>query len=244
MSPFRNLPRVKVRAIRMHRTKRPYLTPYDHAFASGPVFLRPESLAAARHMFEVPQDGELLCKIFDTFDSVAEVGRGLRLGLHSRAVSKNRGKVIRIGNDCAIRGIIRCNPGGSVKIGNTVYIGDGTILDSMSCITIGDATLLAHGVQILDNDSHPIDAAERESHFRSILGFNEGKKNFSIATEPVTIGRRCWIGFYSAIMKGVTIGDDSIVAAGSYVVKDVPSKCVVAGNPARVVKMLDDAVVR
>lgn len=53
---------------------------------------------------------------------------------------------------------------------------------------------------------------------------------------PITIGDDCWIGQYVRICKGVSIGNGSVVAANSVVTKDVPANCIVAGNPARVVK--------
>ena len=94
-----------------------YLTPYDHAFASGPVFTRPASIAAARGNFDRPEDADLLWRIFEAFESLAVSGERLRLGLKARIVSKNREKMVTIGSDCAIRGIIRCEPGGRVSIG-------------------------------------------------------------------------------------------------------------------------------
>jgi acetyltransferase-like isoleucine patch superfamily enzyme len=59
-----------------------------------------------------------------------------------------------------------------------------------------------------------------------------------IATAPVKIGAHVWIGFNSIILKGVTIGDRSVVAAGSVVTKDIPADVLVAGNPARVIRSL------
>ena len=56
------------------------------------------------------------------------------------------------------------------------------------------------------------------------------------ANAPIIIGENCWIGTSVRICKGVTIGDNSIVAACSVVTKDVPANCVVAGNPAKIVK--------
>jgi acetyltransferase-like isoleucine patch superfamily enzyme len=215
-----------------------YLTPYDHAFASGPVFTRPASIAAARGNFDRPEDGDLLWQIFEAFDSFAASGERLRLGLKARIVSKNREKMVTIGSDCAIRGVIRCEPGGRVSIGNTVYVGDDVIISAQERVSIGDVTLIAHGVHIFDNDSHPTDPTQREAHFKAILGV-PSMGGYKVATRPVSIGRRCWIGFNSAIMKGVTIGDEAIVAANSMVIADVPPQTLVAGNPARPVKSFE-----
>jgi acetyltransferase-like isoleucine patch superfamily enzyme len=216
-------------------SRRLYMTPYDHAFASGPVFTRPESLEAARAEFDRAEDADLLWRIFEAFSTHATSGARLRLGLKARIVSKNREPMVTIGDDCAIRGILRCEPGGRISIGSTVYIGDDVIISAQSGISIGDTTLLAHGVQIFDNDTHPTDPAEREAHFKAILGVPHSG-SYQIATRPVRIGGGCWLGFNSAVMKGVTIGDGSIVAASSVVIDDVPPRSLVAGNPARVVK--------
>lgn len=215
-----------------------YLTPYDHAFASGPVFTRPASLAASRGNFDRADDGDLLWRIFEAFDAFATSGERLRLGLKARIVSKNREKMMTIGSDCAIRGTIRCEPGGRVSIGNTVYIGDDVIISAQAQISIGEVTLIAHGVHIFDNDSHPTDPEQREAHFKAILGVPSSGE-YRVASRPVTIGRRCWIGFNSTIMKGVTIGDEAIVASNSVVIADVPAQTLVAGNPARPVKSFE-----
>jgi acetyltransferase-like isoleucine patch superfamily enzyme len=215
-----------------------YLTPYDHAFASGPVFARPASVAASRANFDRAEDGDLLWRIFEAFEAFAVSGERLRLGLKARIVSKNRDKMVRIGSDCAIRGTIRCEPGGRVTIGDTVYVGDDVIISAQANIAIGDVTLIAHGVHIFDNDSHPTDPVQREAHFKAILGVATSGE-YKVASRPVTIGRRCWIGFNSAIMKGVTIGDEAIVASNSVVIADVPPKTLVAGNPAKPVKSFE-----
>ena len=62
------------------------------------------------------------------------------------------------------------------------------------------------------------------------------KLSNSVRTSPIVIGNHVWIGRRAMIMKGVTIGDGAVVAAGAIVTKDVPPNCVVAGVPARVVK--------
>ena len=219
---------------------RPYLDPHDHAFANGPVFARPASPEAARALFDRPEDGDRLWAVFDAFDRGAELGRGVRLSLSARLVTPDGERRVRIGGDCAIRGVIRCEEAGEVEIGSLVYIGDGAIISARTRVEIGDGSLLAHGVQVFDNDTHPLDPAEREAHFRTILKLDP-RRGFTVASSPVAIGRRCWIGFGAAVMKGVSMADGSIAAAGAVVTADVPSHCIVAGNPARIVRRIGDA---
>jgi len=91
-------------------------------------------------------------------------------------------------------------------------------------IIIGDACMIAHGVYISDADWHGIyDRAEPVGN-----------------TKPVVIKDNVWIGDSAIVCKGVTIGANSIIGAGAVVTKDVPPNTVFAGNPAQLVKKLDD----
>lgn len=85
-------------------------------------------------------------------------------------------------------------------------------------IEIGEDVAISHDVTIMDSDAHEI----------CYDGY--------VKTKPVKIGNRVWIGSRAIILKGVTVGDGAIIAAGAVVTKDVPDGCVVAGNPARVIK--------
>lgn len=85
-------------------------------------------------------------------------------------------------------------------------------------IEIGNDVAIAREVIIRDTDAH------------EILNNNHKK------IKPVKIGNHVWIGARAMIMKGVTIGDGAIIAAGAVVTKDVPEKCIVAGIPAKVIK--------
>lgn len=214
---------------------RPYLDPEDHAFANGPVFLRPKSAAEARAMFDRAQDGDRLMEVFDAFLSRADVGEGLRLGLAARLLTPGGERRARFGRDCAVRGIIRCEEDGRAAFGERVYIGDGAIVSARRMVEVGDGSLLAHGAQVFDNDTHPLDAHEREAHFRSILKIGP-RRDFDIPTAAVSIGRRCWLGFSAAVMKGVTLGEGCIVAAGAVVTSSAPAGATLAGNPARPVR--------
>jgi acetyltransferase-like isoleucine patch superfamily enzyme len=183
------------------------------------------------------RDARLLRRMWSQFETGARTSDGVRLALAARLINLNAADRVEIGPNTAIRGILRNERDGRIRIGSCVYVGDGVILSAGEAIVIESGTLLAHGVQVFDNDSHPIDAQERARHFRMILGL-ESSGPSKIATAPVHIGERCWIGMQSLIMKGVTIGDEAIVAAGSVVATDIPARVLAGGNPARVIKPL------
>ncbi len=114
---------------------------------------------------------------------------------------------------------------GRIEIGDCVLLSPGTRISASDEILIGDGSMLANGVYITDCDWHTLyDRTER-----------------SPEPTPVRIGRNVWIGDHATVLKGVTIGDNSVVAARAVVTRDVPANAVVAGNPARVVKELDPA---
>lgn len=116
-------------------------------------------------------------------------------------------------------------------IGEGSFVGHQCSFNIGRSIRIGNHCLLASGVAIFDMDGHPLDAAMRRA--------NRPTPPKSIA--PVKIGNDVWIGNGAIVLKGVTIGDRSIVAARSVVTRDVPPDTVVAGNPAHVVKTLGPA---
>jgi acetyltransferase-like isoleucine patch superfamily enzyme len=144
---------------------------------------------------------------------------------------------IRLGKRTICRGILLCDGGlGSIDIGDLVYIGDDVIISARELIRIGARTMVAHGVQIFDNDSHPIDPRDRHADYLNLIQ-GQPRTHF-IPTAPVNIGEDCWIGTNSIVLKGVKIGDRSVVAAGSVVTIDIGDDCVAAGNPARLVRSL------
>ncbi len=118
-----------------------------------------------------------------------------------------------------------CDYGYNIYCEEKVYLNFNCIFLDVCKITIGARTLFAPNVQLY-TAGHPLDAAERAEE----LEFGE----------PITIGKDCWLGGSAIVLPGITIGDRVVVGAGSVVTKDVPSDCVVAGNPARIVKTLED----
>jgi galactoside O-acetyltransferase len=110
-------------------------------------------------------------------------------------------------------------------------------LDVVESFTLGDDVLVAAEVYIADHDSHHSDWSLRanDHHAR-----REGRKDWSLVPRaPVRIEDKAWIGRRAMVLKGVTIGEGAIVAAGSVVTRDVPPWTVVAGVPAAEIKKLD-----
>lgn len=101
-------------------------------------------------------------------------------------------------------------------------LGLGTLIDCQDQVTIGDYSFVGHGVMILTS-----------WHDYYCKGIDRQEK---IYTKPVTIGKGVWIASGAIILPGVSIGDDSVIGAGSIVTKDVPPNQLWAGNPAKKLK--------
>ena len=134
---------------------------------------------------------------------------------------------------------------GTVTIGKRTYIGGGTNLIAHSDIVIGDDVTMAWGIYLYTHDSHSLDWKERvndiarqNEDYRAGRNFISSKNWSVVKTAPIHICDKAWIGMNAIILKGVTVGEGAIVGAGAVVTHDVPPWSVVAGNPARVVKML------
>jgi len=127
--------------------------------------------------------------------------------------------------------------GGEIRIGKWCYIGEASRIWSAASIELGDRVLVSHSVNIFDSLTHPIQAAARHAQVKSI--FEEGHPlSLSLDESPVRIGDDAWIGAGAMVLRGVTVGEGGIVAAGAVVTKDVPPYAIVAGNPAVVVREL------
>jgi len=142
---------------------------------------------------------------------------------------------IQIGSHSISRGECRVfGASGHIQIGSYCYIGDGTKIWSSVGVTIGDRVLIAHSVNIHDNDSHPLSAAQR--HNQTVGICYQGKYDLDgVGMAPVVIEDDAWIGFNVAILKGVRVGKGAIIGASTVITKDVPPYAVMAGNPPRLV---------
>jgi acetyltransferase-like isoleucine patch superfamily enzyme len=125
------------------------------------------------------------------------------------------------------RTIIVARYGGKIEIGEHCGISGSTIY-SWDSIKIGNYTRIGANCKIIDNDFHPV---ELEYRHKSL------NKDFT-RRKPIEIGDDCFIGANSIILKGTKLGNNVIVGAGSVVHGEWPDNCVIAGNPAKLLKSL------
>ena len=131
-----------------------------------------------------------------------------------------------IGEDCYIEPPLHSNWGGHhVHFGNSVYANFNLTLVDDTHIYVGDYTMIGPNVTIA-TAGHPILPELREKAYQ----FNQ----------PVHIGRNCWLGAGGVVLPGVTIGDNSVIGAGSIVTKDIPANVVAVGNPCRVLREINE----
>lgn len=131
-----------------------------------------------------------------------------------------------IGEDCYIEPPFYANHGGAfVHLGSKIYFNFGVTMVDDTHIYIGDCTMLGPNVTIATG-GHPILPSLREQAYQ----FNA----------PIHIGQNCWIGASAVVMPGVTIGDNTVVGAGSVVTNDLPPNVVAVGNPCKVLRPINE----
>jgi carbonic anhydrase/acetyltransferase-like protein (isoleucine patch superfamily) len=153
-----------------------------------------------------------------------------------RALTVARGSRLAIGPGSVVAGsIVLQRAGAEVSLGRDTSFGT-SLIDCAERIEIGDDVQISWQCVITDHDSHALRWSQRRNDVRDQ---HEGRKNWSdVATAPVKLGDKCWIGMHSLILKGVEIGEGAIVAAGSVVTKSVAPWTIVGGNPARVIRAI------
>ena len=127
--------------------------------------------------------------------------------------------------------------GGEIKIGEWCYVGEGSRIWSAASIAIGNRVLIAHSANVFDNLTHPLKAVARHEQVKQIFGRGHPRQ-LSLEESPVKICDDAWIGAGAIVLRGVTVGQGGVVAAGAVVTKDVLPYSIVAGNPAVLVREL------
>ncbi len=120
--------------------------------------------------------------------------------------------------------ILAVNDDSRVEIGNNVVMANGASIQAVSTVTVGDHSMIGINCFLIDTDGHDLHPDRR--------------MDGDIKTAPITIGKNVVIFYESIIMKGVTIGDNSIIGARSIVTSDIPPNVFAAGSPARVIRSL------
>ncbi len=147
----------------------------------------------------------------------------VQLGDNVTFLSRFRANLVGMTNPT----VLQCLGDGSIRIGNQSGCSS-TVFSCCSSIRLGDHVNIGGNVRIYDHDFHPIDAIARRDAAVS-----------AIKSEPVVIGDDVFIGTNAIILKGVHIGDRSVIGAGAVVaLKEIPPDSLVAGNPARVIRSL------
>ncbi|MHB1134174.1 MAG: sugar O-acetyltransferase [Chloroflexota bacterium] len=174
--------------------------------------------------------GELY--IFDDPDLFAENQRALalieRFNASPAAASEARAALLRellgsIGAGSEIRSPLYCDYGKYISIGSGTFINFGAVLLDEAPITIGDDCQIGPNVQLL-TPTHPLEPEPRREKWE--------------AAKPIALGNNVWLGGGVIVCPGVTIGENTVVGAGSVVTKDLPANVVAVGNPARVIRHL------
>lgn len=132
------------------------------------------------------------------------------------------------GENCHIEPNFWCDYGWNIKVGNNFYANHNlTVLDAGG-VTFGDNVFIGPDCGFYTS-GHPLDAERRNAGLEYAY--------------PITVGNNVWIGGGVRVVPGVSIGDNSVIGAGSVVVKDIPANSVAAGNPCRVIRKIteDDA---
>lgn len=131
-----------------------------------------------------------------------------------------------IGEDSYIEPPLHANWGGHhVHFGKRVYANFNLTLVDDSHIYVGDYTMIGPNVTIA-TAGHPILPELREKNYQYNI--------------PVHIGKNCWLGAGVIVLPGVTIGDNTVIGAGSIVTKDIPANVVAVGNPCRVLRQINE----
>ena len=131
------------------------------------------------------------------------------------------------GKNLTLKPPIQCDYGYTITVGDNVLINFNAVFLDAAPVTIGDNCFIGPNAGFY-TVNHPLDPKRRNE------GYVYGK--------PIVLGKNVWIGGSCTILSGVTIGDNAVIGAGSVVTRDIPANCIAVGNPARVIRSIDDLI--
>lgn len=162
---------------------------------------------------------------FDSLGNLPEIAHPRHLDIFGRHIHLGKFAQIVCASDAKVRLTTWPHKAKQARIiiGDYCLIAPGVKIAAADAIHIGNNCMLAANVSITDSDWHGV--------YNRIRPFR--------CTAPVTLGNNVWIGERTLVLKGVHIGDNSIIGAGSVVTKNIPANVIAAGNPARVIKAIN-----
>lgn len=172
----------------------------------------------------IPMDDPDYPKIRERVNRTMGLSNKLNAAADVNEVRAYLGKIIgeEVDESTTVFPPFHTNFGQHIQLGRNVFINHGCSFLDLGGITIEDEVMIGPRVNIT-SENHPVEPAKRKT----------------LVPGAVVIKRNAWIGGAASIMPGITIGENSVVAAGAVVTKDVPDNTVVAGVPAKVVKELE-----
>ena len=165
---------------------------------------------------ELSRDRKQARQIFRQYNASLETDWDLRLALLRQLFG-------RCGENPIVEPDFRCDYGFNIEVGDNFYANFGCVILDCGKVSIGNQVLLGPGVHIYAVN-HPLEPGARAQGVEFAL--------------PVTIGNNVWLGGRAVINPGVTIGDNTVIASGSVVTKDIPANVLAAGVPCRVIKQI------
>ena len=177
---------------------------------------------------------DTLNKVFLINSSQVSVGEGSLVAWRRIKIKSGR---LDIGKECDVQCKIDFDSSsGQISIGDRCFIGSSHLI-CHSRIAIADDVIISWGATLVDHNSHSLNWDYRKN---DVLHWLNGEKYWDDVTiAPISIGPKVWIGFGASVLKGVTIGEGAVVGAMSVVTRDVPPYAVVGGNPAKVIRILE-----
>lgn len=165
---------------------------------------------------------------------------GVGSSLQGRISIRKSGGNVSVGDHSLVQGAIVTECKNSiVKIGNNVFIGGGTLFDCVNSITVEDDVLISYDCIFADSDNHSVSYSIRK---KDLADWKNGQQHDwqTTLSSPIKLSKGVWVGARAIVLKGVEIGEGSVVGAGSVVTKDVPPWTIVAGNPARIIREISE----
>jgi maltose O-acetyltransferase len=186
---------------------------------AGERTMRERMLAGELYLADDPVLAEEQARAATLLDRFNQTGvddaaerRGLLLGLLGQ-----------LGEGSEIKPPMRCDYGYRIRVGARTFVNYGLVALDVASIEIGDDVQIGPNVQLL-TPTHPLEPDARRAKWE--------------AAEPIAIEGNVWLGGGVIVLPGVTIGENTVVGAGSIVTRDLPPNVVAAGNPARVVRSI------